>query len=191
MLQPLRSANRYNVKSVNMVGGGIFGNWEYKIDYDKLGVDYHGYDIVDDEVERNKKEFPNYNFSQLDMITDVCRKADLIICREVIQHLSSNQVINSIENFKKSGSKYLLINNWNMKFNYEIFPNDFIRGYSFYNPKNLLLYPYNMKPPFDSFVEKNTGTKWTHLSPLYDLGREVEDITIDDPVQWMALFSLQ
>ena len=88
----------YNVKSVNMVGGGIFGNWEYKIDYDKLGVDYHGYDIVDDEVERNKKEFPNYNFSQLDMITDVCRKADLIICREVIQHLSSNQVINSIEN---------------------------------------------------------------------------------------------
>ena len=186
-----RVIKEYNVKSVNMVGGGIFGNWEYKIDYDKLGVDYHGYDIVDDEVERNKKEFPNYNFSQLDMITDVCRKADLIICREVIQHLSSNQVINSIENFKKSGSKYLLINNWNMKFNYEIFPNDFIRGYSFYNPKNLLLYPYNMKPPFDSFVEKNTGTKWTHLSPLYDLGREVEDITIDDPVQRMDLFSLQ
>ena len=34
-----RVIKEYNVKSVNMVGGGIFGNWEYKIDYDKLGVD--------------------------------------------------------------------------------------------------------------------------------------------------------
>ena len=42
------------------------------------------------------------------MTTDVCREADLIISREVIQHLSKDQVEKSIDNFRKSGSKYLI-----------------------------------------------------------------------------------
>ena len=75
---------KYNIKSVNMIAGGTFGNWEYKVGYKELGVDYHGYEIVEEQVERNNLEYSDYSFSQLDMTKDVCRKADLIIYYQMI-----------------------------------------------------------------------------------------------------------
>ncbi len=180
----------YDIKSVNMVAGGTFGNWEYKIDYKNLGVDYHGYEIVDEQVERNKKEFPEYNFSQLDMIQDICRKADLIICRDIFQHISTEQALRTIENFKNSGSKYLLISHWDVQHNFDILPNDFIKGYSFFTPKNLYLYPYNLNKVIDFFQEyKKTGT-YTPLSPIYNAGRPIEDITEINPSQYLVMLDL-
>ena len=181
---------KYNIKSVNMIAGGTFGNWEYKVGYKELGVDYHGYEIVEEQVEKNNLEYSDYSFSQLDMTKGVCRKADLIICRDVFQHISTEQALDTIENFKKSGSKYLLISHWDVEHNCDILPNDFIKGYSFFTPKNLHMYPYNLNNVVDFFQEyTRTGTH-TPLSPLYNGGRPIEDITEKDPNQYLVMFRL-
>ncbi len=187
---------KYNIKSVNMIGCGIFGNWEYKVGYKELGVDYRGYELVQAEVDRNKREFPEYDFEQFDMTRDVCRPADLIITRQVIQHLNSKEVISTIDNFRKSGSKFLLISQWDIEHNYEMFPNDFRVGFSLYNPKNLLKYPYNIT---DKFLENNIDYRaegpWNGPTlPLHAIGKTEEELEelIDSnyPVETLSLCEL-
>ena len=186
----------YNIKSVNMIGCGIFGNWEYDIGYKELGVDYCGYELVQDEVDRNKKEFPEYKFEQFDMTRDVCRPADLIITRQVIQHLNKEEVISTLDNFRKSGSKYLLISQWDLEHNFDMFPNEYRIGFSLYNPKNLKLYPYNIT---DEYLEELhemglNDDSWAYpVLPLYGQRKtkeEIEEITSWNPREVMGLCEL-
>ena len=130
------------------------------------------------------------------MTRDVCRPADLIITRQVIQHLNSKEVISTIDNFRKSGSKFLLISQWDIEHNYEFWPNDFRVGFSLYNPKNLLKYPYNIT---DKFLENNIDYRaegpWNGPTlPLHAIGKTEEELEelIDSnyPVETLSLCEL-
>jgi len=72
---------------------------------------YLGVDIVKEIVENNQNKFGNkqIKFMDLNIIKDVIPMADMILCRDCLVHLSFKQGIKVIKNFKKSGSKYLLI----------------------------------------------------------------------------------
>ena len=81
---------RYDIKSVNDAGCG--DQW-----IKPLCPEYRGFDIV----ERDAAII-------LDITSDVMPKADLIVCRDVLFHLTSNLVIKAINKFVESGSRYLL-----------------------------------------------------------------------------------
>ena len=88
----------YNIQSISDAGAGDL-YWFPK----DLNVDYKGYDL-----------FPRHEeVIEFDMTKEVLPKTDLILCRFVLNHLSVRMVKDSLENFKKSGSTYLLITNWN------------------------------------------------------------------------------
>ena len=81
----------YDILSVNDAGCGLC--WIQEILADSIL--YRGFDIL----EREGAEV-------LDITCEVMPKADLIICRDVLFHLTNELVDKSLENFKNS--KYLL-----------------------------------------------------------------------------------
>ena len=71
---------------------------------------YIGYDIVQELVERNRSLFgATKEFRHFNLIDNVIEKADLIVCRDMLAHLTHGQIVKVLRNFKKSGSKYILI----------------------------------------------------------------------------------
>jgi len=77
----------------------------------ELGVDaYIGIDIVGSIVETNQRLYGNTarTFARLDITKDHIPKADVILCRDCLVHLSYKAVYATLRNFKHSGAKYLL-----------------------------------------------------------------------------------
>lgn len=96
-----------NVKSLLDAPCGDF----YWMNLTDLQIDnYIGVDIVPELVEQNQLKYSSKNrqFINLDIILDELPNVDLILCRDCLVHLSFNQIKESIQNFKKSGSTYLL-----------------------------------------------------------------------------------
>ena len=71
---------------------------------------YYGCDIVAELIEKNKQKYENQRrvFLNLDITKDQLPKADMILCRDCLVHFSYKNIFAAIDNFKKSGSKYLL-----------------------------------------------------------------------------------
>jgi hypothetical protein len=74
-------------------------------------IQYVGVDIVDELIARNSREYaaPNRRFLCLDMTRDELPRADLILCRDALVHLSFADARAAIRNFRRSGSRYLLV----------------------------------------------------------------------------------
>lgn len=114
------------------------------------GVQYTGADIVKPLIERNNRKFasPARRFIHLDIVEHVCEPADLILCRDCIQHLTNAEAMSVIRNFSKSGSKYLL-----MTMSPRLTTsNDMPRAGGF-RGVNLFLPPFNLPKPEREFVE--------------------------------------
>ncbi|GAB4026611.1 class I SAM-dependent methyltransferase [Spirosoma gilvum] len=86
------------------VGGSIIGYLpkDYKLRYT-------GVDIVDDLISYNQAHYGNQNtsFVKLNIVEDNLPKADLCTIRQVLQHLSNEQIKNIIAKFKNY--KYILV----------------------------------------------------------------------------------
>lgn len=74
------------------------------------GVDYVGADIVAELVERNQSRHggPGRRFVQLDMRRDPLPRADLVLCRDGLVHLSFADIARALQQIRQSGSTYLL-----------------------------------------------------------------------------------
>ncbi len=73
---------------------------------------YIGCDIVDDLIKRNNKIFSNKNISFicLDVIEDEIPKGDLLLIRQVLQHLSNDDISNLIKKIKiRKAFKYIIV----------------------------------------------------------------------------------
>lgn len=95
-----------NVKSILDAGCGDL-NWLKEI---PLDIDtYIGIDIVPELIEKNNEIYANdwCKFYTLDLVKDPITYADLIFCRDVLQHLAYKEVKQILNNFKKSGALYL------------------------------------------------------------------------------------
>ncbi len=62
-------------------------------------------------VRRNRKRGPNVEFGVLDITAEAPPAADLIFCKDLMNHLSDGDVRRAIENMRRSGSKFLLASN--------------------------------------------------------------------------------
>lgn len=77
-----------------------------------LGVEYIGGDIVGDLVARNEREYggpgTGRRFLRLDLTRDPLPRADVVLCRDCLVHLSFDHIRRALENLRASGSTWLL-----------------------------------------------------------------------------------
>lgn len=99
--------NQYDCRvMVDAPCGDFF--WMTKV---QLPLDqYIGVDVVKPVIEQNQIRYGNHvrQFFQLDLINQVIPKADIVLCRDCLVHLSYKDIAKVIKLFKQSGTKYLL-----------------------------------------------------------------------------------
>lgn len=98
----------YHIASVVDLG---CGDWSFSRSISWEGIDYTGLDVVSSLIERNRMEFEseNIHFYKLNAIEAQMPKADLLICKDVFQHLTNDDVLKIIKQLGKY--KYCLITN--------------------------------------------------------------------------------
>ena len=97
-----RVVQDFHVKTVVDVG---HGDWVMWADYRFEGVDYLGLDVAVGLSEANRNKFgrKNIQFRHFDISQDVLPSAEMVICKDVLQHLPNDQVLiflTQLSNFK-------------------------------------------------------------------------------------------
>jgi hypothetical protein len=98
----------HHIRSVVELG---CGDWEFSQHVDWSGITYRGYDVVRSVIERNHKKFSTstITFIQGDATQIDLPSADLLICKDVMQHITNEDVLIMCAQFPKF--KYCLITN--------------------------------------------------------------------------------
>lgn len=127
------------------------GDWHWMKEAN-LNVDYIGADIVPELVQRNKELYTNdrRQFVTLDLIKDELPKVDLVFSRDVLVHLSFEDVFSALRNIERSGSKYLLTTTFTGRDSNTDIPTGHWR------PLNLQMAPFNFPEPLQMINEKCT-----------------------------------
>lgn len=140
----------FGIKSITDAPCGDF-NWLQKCDIDD--VTYIGIDIVKDIIEKNNTRFGNIKrtFQLIDVTKEPIPRADLILCRDLLVHLSFDDIYKTLKNFKDSNSKYLLVTTY---VNEKRINSDIVSGQ--WRPLNLHNAPFNFPQPILFILEKST-----------------------------------
>ena len=153
---------KYSIKTFLDAPCGDF-NWMRLVD--KTGIEYIGCDIVSDVIENNIKLYSNQNvnFLHLDITKDELPKVDMILCKDCLQHLSHENVIRALGNFKKSGARYLLVTSYPLTHkNWDIKDGG-------YRPLNLCIEPFNLQAPLEEIKEGMFGGEVDRTEYLFAL----------------------
>ena len=137
-----------NITSMVDAGCGDF-NWMRLMD---LGsCQYIGLDIVKALIEQNTHLHASLtrNFHHHNIIEEPIKSVDLILCRDVSTHLTNADIIEMLKNFKRSGSKYLLITT-----NISIMENSDISHNGDWRLLNLEKAPFNFPKPL-TLIQEN------------------------------------
>ena len=88
------------------------GDWNWMRLVDLAGIDYVGADIVASVIDSNRVRFarPGIRFIVADLSNDPLPRADLILCKDCLVHLSFQDIAAVLENFRCSGATWLLVN---------------------------------------------------------------------------------
>jgi hypothetical protein len=157
---------RYGIRTIVDVPCGDF-HWMKEVKPQELVDEYWGFDIVPGLARRNQDEFgsPTIRFGAMDIVKEIPPTADLILCRHLLFHLPLQDCLKIIANFKKSGSRYVLITN-----DTAVVKNREIAYTGSYRAINLAIPPFKFPKSLDSIVDSEDGRGTTELS-LYDLLR--------------------
>lgn len=98
----------YDIKSVVDFG---CGDWTFSKVIDWSGIDYTGYDVVPSVIDKNKANYLSEN------VRFICGnglhldlpKGDLLLCKDVLQHLSNEEIKLFLKQIPKF--KYVLVTN--------------------------------------------------------------------------------
>lgn len=71
---------------------------------------YVGVDIVPEAVAVALDRHPERDYRVLDVCSDELPATDAIICRDTLQHLSLLDGLTALQNFRRTGAKWLLAN---------------------------------------------------------------------------------
>lgn len=83
------------------------GDFRWMSEVDLAGVRYLGGDIVASLVEENRAKYGR-EFLRLDLCADELPRADVVLCRDCLVHLSCANIGRAVENLRRSGSEWLL-----------------------------------------------------------------------------------
>jgi 2-polyprenyl-3-methyl-5-hydroxy-6-metoxy-1,4-benzoquinol methylase len=149
-----------NIKTIIDIGCGDF-NWMKNFDFSLIDK-YVGVDIVKSLIESNNLNFNNDKISFIhgNIIEYKIERYDLVICKDVLFHLSFDDALNVIENIKLSNSDVLVSTTFYDFDNFNIKSGD-------WRPINLETHPFNFKNYIelykniedrnDGFVNKSAG----------------------------------
>ena len=88
-------------------------------EFDQRGVRYTGVDTVRPVISVLQKEFSNDDtkrFFVRDLVSDAMPQgAELIISRQVLQHMEVTDVLATLHSWSRSGAKYLLMSSFGLK----------------------------------------------------------------------------
>lgn len=140
---------RYQITSLLDIPCGDF-NWMRLLDLSKIM--YTGGDVVSDLVLQNEARYgrKGISFQVLDACRDTLPQSDLILCRDLLVHLSFKDVRATLQNFCRSGSKYLLTSTFTARD-----PNTDIHTGQ-WRPLNLQRPPFSFPQPLELIVERCT-----------------------------------
>lgn len=150
------------------------GDFNVGKEFVKYTQKYIGIDIVTNLINYNKDTFKddNLEFLCLDVSKDELPKADCVIVRQILQHLSNSEVKNIVE--KLYNYKYIILTEHLP--NEEFTPNkDIISGQGIRLKKqsgiNLLEHPFNLKVANEqtSIVHKLNSDKEVIITTLYTM----------------------
>lgn len=98
---------KFGIRSMLDAPCGDF-NWMRHVQMD--GVKYIGGDIVAELTELNSEKYgtDHRSFIHLDIVNGAIPTVDLIFCRDCLVHLCFDDARKALDNFKRSGSTYLL-----------------------------------------------------------------------------------
>ena len=72
------------------------------------GVAHTGADLVRSMVHDNRVKYPAVRFLHLDLLKDHLPRAEVVMCRDCLGHMSLEDGKKALANIKRSGAKYLL-----------------------------------------------------------------------------------
>jgi hypothetical protein len=143
------------------------GDWNWMRAVDLSNVEYIGADVVPEVIARNQRRYQsgNVKFIVADLTKDALPPSDLILCRDCWVHLSFQDIANILENFRRSGAKYLLTSNSpHVKENKNKFS-----GLD-WRHLNLCIEPFCFPPPMESIKDHyNDVPFYTSLWRIEDL----------------------
>jgi hypothetical protein len=127
---------KYRIRSVAEFGCGF---WNYAKQVDWSGLTYDGYDVTLGPVRYNSDTYGTRDIRFHELVDGVeLRPADLLICKDVLHHLPTEDVQHYLAVFKERFSYMLLFN--------AVFPDDNLNGpidYGDYRALRLDLSPFN------------------------------------------------
>ena len=101
---------QFNIKSIFDGPCGDFA-WMAGVNFPE-GFSYYGGDIVDFLIDNNKKIYNDrFKFEVVDLTIDKIPKVDLFFCRDLLFHLSYENINKVLQNFIDSGSKFFATSN--------------------------------------------------------------------------------
>lgn len=105
---------RYRIASVLDAPCGDW-NWMQHVELGQL-TSYTGWDVEQENVKENTARFGDrseVNFAMVNLLTvERIPHFDLILCRDFLAHLPNQYIIEVLEKFRASGSRYLITNNY-------------------------------------------------------------------------------
>jgi hypothetical protein len=128
------------------------GDWNW-MRATKLGTTkYVGVDIVAPLIKKNTEQFASdsVRFLCADLANDELPRADLILSRDCLVHLSFEDAFRVLRNFQRSGAKYLLTTTFSDRKS-----NDDLAA-RFWRPLNKQISPFNFPPPLKMINEQCT-----------------------------------
>lgn len=155
-------------------GCGDF-NWMREL-VDELGLElYFGVDIAQSVIDENQKKYGTDKivFMNFDIAEDPLLKVDVIMCRDVLAHLSYEDINCVLRNFKKSGATYLLASNFSA-----IRDNNLEMVSGNFRSVNLQRAPFNFPEPLISIFEFSSEEKMVRYGKRICLWR-IDDLPIE------------
>jgi hypothetical protein len=134
---------------------------------------YIGIDIVREIIDRNRCAYGSATrtFMRLDVVTDALPKADAILCRDCLVHLSLADARRALLNFERSGAGYLLTTTFpRVDGNRDIQTGG-------WRPLNLERPPFNFPPPLRLIDEKRRDANGIDLAKCLGLWRLDESVS--------------
>ena len=125
------------------------GDWQWMSMLDLSNINYIGYDIVEDLIISNINNYKstNVNFEVKNLIDDKLPKSDLIIVRDMLNHLNNVDINKCITNLNNSDFRYVGITNYLITDNANNILGDKLRLGDRWRPLNLSLPPFYLNYP--------------------------------------------
>lgn len=128
------------------------GDFAWLQHVDLTGVDYTGGDIVPALVAENERRYAAEprRFMMLDLTRDTLPRADVLLCRDCLVHLSYSNIRTALTNIAHSGVQFLLMTSFpGRNENYDIVDGD-------WRPLDFGAEPFSFPAPVATLVEECT-----------------------------------